>query len=275
MSNVLVFGGGGWVGQLLVPALAAAGHAVVAPTHRACEVADARAVERALEEASPDAVINAAALTTRTTDGRALFAVNLDGARNVAVGAARGGARLVHVSTDMVLDGETPPYGDDAPPNPVNPYGRSKAAGEDAVRAACPSAVLVRTSHVYDPSTPDPTLRGFIDRLEKGEPCRLYTDEVRCPIARPMLVAALMELMTLDVSGVLNVAGSEPLTRWEYGTLLLEHFRVPRRDRVERALAADAAETRPLDLTLDVSKARSILRTPLLGVRETLRRDVV
>jgi dTDP-4-dehydrorhamnose reductase len=269
--RTLVFGGGGWVGQTLVRALVDAGHQVIAPSHRTCDVASQADVRRAFAEARPDAVINAAALTTRTTDEAALYAVNLDGARNVAVAAARVGARLVHVSTDMVLDGKAPPYGDDARANPVNAYGRSKAAGEAAVRTACASAVVVRPSHVFDPATPDPTLRGFIDRLEKGEPCRLYTDEIRCPIARPTLCAALVELLTLDVSGTLNVAGPEPLTRFEYGTLLLEHFRVPLRDRVEPALAARAAEPRPLDLTLDVSKAKSLLETPILGVGETLR----
>jgi dTDP-4-dehydrorhamnose reductase len=197
--------------------------------------------------------------------------VNVDGARHVAAAATRTGARLVHVSTDLVLDGRSPPYRDDAPTSAVNAYGRSKAAGEGAVLAACPRAVVVRASHVYDPSTPDAFLRGCIEKLRDGAPCRLFVDEVRCPIARPMLAAALTELVALDLSGTLNVAGAEPLSRFDYGTLLLDHFRVPNRERVEKARAADLVEPRPLDLTLDVSKARALLATPLRGVRETLR----
>jgi len=269
--RVLVFGGGGWVGRALVEALTRAGHDVVAPSSRDVNVADARAVERVFDETRPGAVVNAAAAQTGATDERLLVAVNVAGARNIALAAMRTGARLVHVSTDLVLDGRSPPYRDDATTNPVNAYGRSKAAGEAAVLAACPRAVVVRASHVYDPSTPDAFLRGCIEKLRVGAPCRLFVDEIRCPIARPTLAAALTELVALDVAGTLNVACAEPLSRFDYGTLLLDHFRVPNRDRVEKARAADLVEPRPLDLTLDVSKARALLTTPLRGVRETLR----
>jgi dTDP-4-dehydrorhamnose reductase len=272
MTRVIVFGGRGWVGQSLVPALRLAGHEVVAPTHGECDVGDAGAVEKLVAAARGGAVVNAAAANTGTADESVLRKVNVLGAGNVASAAFRAGARLVHVSTDLVLDGRRAPYADDAEPSPANAYGRSKAAGEAAVLAACPSAVLVRASHVFDPSTPDPTLRGFMARLAAGEPCRLYTDEIRCPIARPVLAAALAELAASDVAGTLNVAGTEPLSRFDYGVLLLEWFRVPRRERVERARAADLAEPRPLDLTLDVSKARRLLATPLTGVRESLTR---
>ncbi len=268
--NVLVFGGGGWVGRALVEALRRAGRRVVAPTSRDIDVAHADAVAHAFADVRPDAVVNAAAANTGTSDESSLDRVNVVGARNVAAAAARVGARLVHVSTDLVLDGRSPPYRDDAPANPVNAYGRSKAAGESAVLAACPHAVVVRAPHVYDPSMPDPFLRTCIEKLGRGEPCRLFVDEIRCPVARPALAAALAELASIDVSGTLNVAGAEALSRFDYGTLLLEHFRAPNRGRVERARAADLASPRPLDLTLDVSMARTLLATPLLGVRETL-----
>lgn len=273
MAKVLVFGGRGWVGQALVPALQRAGHDVAAPRHDACDITDPEDVDRVFAEARPGAVVNAAAANTATADEAALRAVNVDGARNVAAAARKSKARLVHVSTDLVLDGRHAPYADDAERCPVNAYGRSKAAGEGAVLAACPGAVVVRASHVYDPAAPDPSLRGFIEKLRTGEPCRLFTDEIRCPIARPALAAALAELVALDVAGTLNVAGTEPLSRFDYGTLLLDFFRVPKRRNVEKAIAAGLVPPRPLDLTLDVSKARALLATPLRGVRETLRGD--
>src|SRR5262245_41771966 len=270
--RVLVLGGHGWIGRALVPALRRKGHTVAAPRSAACDITDARAVRRAIAASRARAVVNAAAATSGERDEKLLAAVNVEGARNVAVAAAKAGARLVHVSTDVVLDGRAPPYRDDAPACPVNAYGRSKAAGERAVRAANPAAVLVRASHVYDLATPDPSLSAFAERLARGEPCRLFTDEVRCPVARRALASALTELVTLDVAGTLNVAGAEPLSRFDYGTLLLEWFRVPGRERVESARAAGLADPRPLDLTLDTSKARALLATPLPGVRATLER---
>ncbi len=273
MVSVLVFGGRGWVGQSLVPALQRAGHEVIAPRHDACDISDSTDVARVFTESKPAAVVNAAAANTAIADEAALRAVNVDGARNVAAAARKAKARLVHVSTDLVLDGRHPPYADDAKTCPVNAYGRSKAAGEEMVLTACPGAVVVRSSHVYDPAAPDPSLRGFIEMLRTGAPCRLFTDEIRCPIARPALAAALAELVALDVAGTLNVAGTEPLSRFDYGTLLLDFFRVPKRRNVEEALAAGLTPPRPLDLTLDVSKARKLLATPLRGVRETLQAD--
>lgn len=271
--RVLVFGGRGWVGQALVSALRRAGHEPVAPRSEECDVSDARDVARVFAEAGPDAVVNSAAANTSTKDDAVLVRVNAHGAEVVAEAAFKSKARLVHVSTDLVLDGRNPPYADDAPTSPVTRYGRSKAQGEAAVAAACPAAVIVRASHVYDLTAPDASLRGFIERLAKGEPCPLFVDEIRCPIARPALAAALTELVALDVVGTLNVAGREPLSRYDYGVLLLEWFRVPRRTRVVKARAADLADPRPLDLTLDTSNARALLATPLLGVHETLAAD--
>jgi dTDP-4-dehydrorhamnose reductase len=271
--KVLVFGGRGWVGQALLSALGRAGHDVVAPRHDACDIADARDVERVFTEAKPDAAVNVAAANTGTRDQTLFQSVNVDGARHVAAQAARSRTRLVHVSTDLVLDGRSPPYKDDAPASPVTAYGRSKAAGEEAVAKACPAAVIVRASHVFDPATPDASLRGFIERLAKGEPCPLFVDEIRCPIARPTLAAALVELASSDVAGTLNVAGTEPLSRFDYGKLLLDWFRVPKRRNVTKARAADLDDPRPLDLTLDVSKARGLLQTPLVGVLEALAAD--
>jgi dTDP-4-dehydrorhamnose reductase len=270
VPTVLVFGGGGWVGRALVAALARAGHDVVAPRSAACDVSDPAAVDRAFAAASPGAVVNAAATNSGSGDEAKLAAVNVAGGRNVAAAAARHGARLVHVSTDLVLDGRSPPYADDAAPSPVNAYGRSKAAGEAAVLAACPRAVVVRASHVYDPSTPDAFLASCIEKLRAGTPCRLFVDEIRCPIARPTLAAALTELVALDFAGTLNVAGAAALSRFDYGALLLAHFGAPNRELAQRARAAELADPRPLDLTLDVSKARRLLATPLPGVRETL-----
>src|SRR5213079_1784094 len=97
--------------------------------HAECDVADARDVDRLFDECGPDAVVNAAAANTGTRDEAVLRAVNVVGAGNVAAATARRRARLVHVSTDVVLDGRFPPYDDDAPTSPGTPYGRSKAAG--------------------------------------------------------------------------------------------------------------------------------------------------
>jgi dTDP-4-dehydrorhamnose reductase len=115
------------------------------------DVTDAAAARAAV--AGYDVVVNCAAWTAvddAETHEAEAFAVNATGAANLARATAAAGARLVHVSTDYVFDGAaTEPYPEDAPVRPRSAYGRTKAAGEWAVRAEAPDAVVVRTAWLY------------------------------------------------------------------------------------------------------------------------------
>ena len=272
---VIVLGGGGWAGAALLPLLRARGATVIAPRSAELDVSDARAVRALIASHAPGAVFNLAAAMPGADDGM-LEAVNDVGAANVARAAAAAGARLVHVSSDVVFDGRAAPYADDAPVNPITAYGRSKAAGEATVLATHPDAVSVRTSLIWDPEVPGRSIDEFARRLATGEPCRLFVDEIRCPLPRGVLAECLVRLLEVPVRGPLNVAGTEPVSRHAFGTLLLEHFDVPGRDRVEAVRAADleaaGAPPRPRDLRLDVRRAEEFLRIRLPGVRELLRR---
>ncbi len=101
------------------------------------------------------AVVNAAAYTAVDAaegDADAAFRINADAAGEIAEAASRTGAPLIHISTDYVFDGEgSAPYGEDAPTNPQSVYGRSKLAGEDAVRAAVSDHAILRTAWLFSP----------------------------------------------------------------------------------------------------------------------------
>jgi dTDP-4-dehydrorhamnose reductase len=111
--------------------------------------------EKAIVAATPDVVINAAAYTAvdqAEDEPDRAFRVNADAAGEVAAAAARVGAAVIQVSTDYVFDGrQSAPYDEQAVPNPLGVYGRSKLAGEEQVRAANPDHVIVRTAWVYSP----------------------------------------------------------------------------------------------------------------------------
>jgi len=273
VRRVFVFGGGGWTGSALVPILAARGLEVVAPRSRELDVADEPAVLESLRGSRADGVVNLAAAQPGAAED-ALEHANHCGAASVARAAAVLGLRLVHVSTDMVLGGDRAPYADDAPVDPLTDYARSKARGEAAVLEIQQSAVCVRTSLLWDPNRMGRGITGFARRLEAGEPCRLFADEVRCPLPRGVLAEALVRLLDADVRGTLNVAGREAVTRHAWGTRLLAHFDVPGRERVETVRAADleaqGAPPRPRDLTLDVSRAEALLGMRLPGLGEVL-----
>lgn len=266
--RVLVLGGHGWLGGPVVEELRRTA-VVEAPRSEDLDLRDAPAVLRSVRALRPDVVVNLAARMPPSARPE-MDAVNVAGARSAAAAAAECGARLVHMSSDLVLDGRAAPYADDAPAAPLNDYGHSKAEGERAVLAAHPAALVLRTSLVVDPGVPDRFSRGCLERAARGEPFTLFEDEIRSAITRSTLARAVAELAVSETGGFLNVAGTEGISRHELGTLLLPRFGLRDLSLVRRGRASDHTEPRPLDLRLDVRRARSILRTPLRSIREEL-----
>lgn len=219
---------------------------------------------------SRDAVLHTAAINPGGDESE-MQTVNVAGSRAVAEVAAKTGARLIHISTDVVHDGRNGPYADSAPVNPLNAYAASKAAAEAEVLAAKAEALVVRTSLIYGLETIDRGTEGFAQRLERGEPVRLFHDVIRQPVGVDDLSIALLRLVKLDVSGHLNVAGRQALSRESFGRKMLEFWRVPGREKVEAVAAAEMSDKIPLDLRLDLSRAES-LGLELPGVDELLSR---
>ena len=164
MSRWLVAGSGGMLGQDLVSALgnapgnAPGTHEVTAADLSSLDITDPDACRAAV--AGHDVVVNAAAWTAvddAESHEAGAFAVNAVGAANLARACSAAGARMVQVSTDYVFSGDaTSPYAEDAQPAPRSAYGRTKAAGEWAVRAHLPSASwVVRTAWLYGAHGPN------------------------------------------------------------------------------------------------------------------------
>lgn len=231
------------------------------------DVRDAESVNHLFDEFQPDVVIHTAAQMT----GDQMLAVNVDGSRNIARAATRVHARLIHLSSDVIFDGEHAPYDESAPPDPISPYGESKARAERAVLEEFPRVVIVRTSLIYGFDPLDPRTQQVLN----GETPRLFTDEYRCPILVDDLAEALLELAQKrpEISGisglsVLNIAGPQRLSRYEFGVKMASAFRVEPRFRP--ALSATFPGRRPRDCTLDISLAQKNLQTRLRGVDEVL-----
>lgn len=216
------------------------------------EIRDAEAVSRLLERLRPDVVVH----TAYRQDGPEAWEVTVDGAENVARASANAGVRLVHLSTDVVFDGrKTTPYVEDDAPAPVTEYGRAKAEAERRVRAANPEALLVRTSLIYGGPEPSKHEQDAYDPQ-----LRFYTNEFRCPVQVGDLASALLELAALPVSGLLHVAGADAVSRAEFAELVSGGA----------VATVEAPPSRPLDCSLDSSRAQSMIRTRLRGVREVV-----
>lgn len=153
---ILVFGHSGQVATALRETGLPAGWSVRTVGRAEADIVDAAAVENIVVSSGADLVINAAAYTAvdrAEGEPELAFAVNRDGAAHVARSCAAAGVPLIHISTDYVFDGKASghAYREGDPINPLSAYGVSKAAGENAVRAAAPRHAIVRTSWIYGP----------------------------------------------------------------------------------------------------------------------------
>jgi dTDP-4-dehydrorhamnose reductase len=214
--RALITGANGQLGIALQKSLRE--HDVISLGHAELNVTDAASVRRAIEDAHPNVVIHCAAWTDtagceREPD-RAML-VNSQGARNVAEACREAGALIVYVSSNEVFDGEkAAPYSEDDPPNPINAYGRSKLAGEVAVRETLGRHQIVRTSWVYGPgrvSFPEKILNGAEKGALKG-----VTDEIASPTWTNDLAQAITRLIETDEYGVFHLAGEGECSRLEW-----------------------------------------------------------
>jgi dTDP-4-dehydrorhamnose reductase len=210
------------------------------------DLADGDAVTRLMDEIRPDLVIHAAYDKVDLDNGV------VAATRHVAEGCARTGAALVHLSSDVVFDGEHAPYDEDHPLCPVNAYGKAKARAEADVRTLVPDAAIVRTSLLCSLDPPDPVTAWVIDALRSGEPVTLFTDEVRCPARVDDLAVRIWDLAgrpRAERVGPWHLVGPEGLSRHEIGRVMAGGLDLDPAPLLG-GLSSDSATLRPRDLRL-------------------------
>lgn len=267
-----MIGGSGLLGRRITRQARFAGHQVTATCHASVPPADdvdwhvvdirRRDDVTALAcRVRPEIIINAA---YRQSD----WLTTADGGAHIALAASATGARLVHVSSDVIFSGTAPRYDESCQPDPVSPYGAAKAAAETAVKVIAPGAVIARTSLIIGDG--DSSHERLVHALASGAATGvLYTDNVRCPVHVDDLAAALLELADGSHAGVCHVAGTDAVSRYELGLLIAA------RDGLDPAalpagLHAATGNPGPLDVRLDSAKTQARLTTRLRGVCEFL-----
>jgi dTDP-4-dehydrorhamnose reductase len=202
VTRWLVTGAGGAVGSDLVDLLTAQEADVAARDHSALDVADSEALTAALEEIKPTVVLNAAAYTRvddAETDEDTALRVNGEAPGVMARWCAEHRARMVHISTDYVFDGNAAaPYEVKDKTGPVSAYGRTKRAGERAVLAADGNVHVVRAAWIYGARGTN-FVRTIARRLLAGEAVDVVDDQRGAPTWSRDLAAALIALGTADV----------------------------------------------------------------------------
>jgi dTDP-4-dehydrorhamnose reductase len=285
--EVLVLGASGFLGRHVASLLGsrAVAHSRSATTASAesavADLTEGDQLLRLLDAQSARVLVNCSALSQPAAceaDPLAAQAMNTDLPRALGEWATTAGARVIHVSTDLVFGASKAPAGgfrEEDEPAPLCVYGESKAQGERALLEVAPEALVVRLPLLYGDGRG--TGRGASEDLfailERGELARLFRDEWRTPLPVAVAAAALTELCDMDTRGLLHVAGADRVSRLELGRAL-HACKFHDEDRMERELQgcvrADLGLTppRPEDTSLCSERARSLLETELPGLTE-------
>jgi dTDP-4-dehydrorhamnose reductase len=226
------------------------------------DICDRAQVSLMFERTGPGAVIH----TAYRQSGERAWETNVGGSRNVAVAAHATGARMVHISTDLVFDGHSErAYSEEDEARPLIPYGEAKLAAERVVLSAHPRALVVRPSLFYGGARLTPHEQLAVAAAAGEGDAVFFSDELRSPTPVPDLARALVEFARADLTGILHLAGPEPLDRFSLARAVVTHAGGDA-GALCSGLASELAPERPRHVVLDSGRAEALLgfrlRTP-------------
>jgi dTDP-4-dehydrorhamnose reductase len=243
----------------------------------ALDLTDAVAASTALRNHRPDVIIHTAGLTDVDAcerDPTLARRVHVDASRTVAAVAREIGARLIHISTDHLFDGDSPLRTEDDEPSPINTYARTKLEAEIAVLDANPAALVVRTNfYGWGPPHRSSFSDWILRALEAGDELSMFDDIFFTPILVNDLADLLFNLADRDVHGILHVLGRERLSKHAFGLNAARAFALP-----GDQISATSVEgfpfkaPRPRDMSLSTAKLQRLLGEPPPDVHEGLTR---
>lgn len=241
------------------------------------DVCAPKALERLLLDLQPDVVLHTAGLTSvEGCEERPDLAVhlNVEAARAAAHAAYRAGAAFVHLSTDQLFDGSVAFVTEATKPAPLNVYGRTKLAAEQIVRGICSDALVVRTNFFgWGTSVRTSFSDWIIGALERGETLTMFDDAYFTPILVNDLIDRIVALVERAAEGIINIGGSERLTKYAFALRVAQVFGAPADKIVGRPLDTFRLRARrPKDMSLSTDKVGALLGEPMPQVTPALER---
>lgn len=291
VTRILLLGEHGQVAWELRRALATLGQVTVAGRNNAAQRADFSEPESlfALVDAlRPHWIVNAAAYTAvdkAEQEPELAHCINGRAPGVLAEAAAGGGALLVHYSTDYVFDGTaTVPYRETATTNPQSAYGRSKFAGEEAIRAAAGSHLILRTSWVYGARGGN-FLRTIRRLAREREELRVVADQRGCPTWSRHIAEATAQILARigrdhaawsETSGTYHLVSTGQGTWHDFATRIVEHQRAQEPVKAQRIVPIATEDyplpaPRPRYSVLDTSKLSAVFGIHMPHWEDALR----
>lgn len=280
--KILLTGASGLLGNAYATAAVRRGHEVIALANTSAPTARglARTLQLNLVETAeltrlvldlwPDAVVNCAAISNPAsveTDPRLAEKINVALPRTLAQLSTHIGARLIHISTDMVFDGRSEtPYRSTDRPAPTNLYGQTKLLAEREVLKHNPEDPVVLRIPILMGKSPGGQRSAhekLISAVLLGQKPKLFCDEFRQPASTENVAEVMLELTERrDLHGIFHWAGSETLSRFEMGQRILRHFKMDPAAIQSVSQKDDPAHAnRPSNLTFNLHPLASKIKT--------------
>ncbi len=233
-------------------------------------------LEQALNELTPDILVHTAGLTNvdecEHYPDRAELS-NAVIADNVSRVCSRLHIKLVHISTDHLFSGEVPLVDENAIPNPLNEYAKTKLKAENFVQSQCDNFLIIRTNfYGWGYSSRRSFSDWIIQSLTAGDEIKVFSDVWFTPILIDHLVAAVHELVNKDLFGIYNIVGDDRLTKYDFVIKLANHFDLdPKLIKPISIEDINLSAIRPLDMSLSNKKVVMSLGRNMGGVDQGLR----
>ena len=234
----------------------------------------------AIDLFEPDVVINCAALANAKScqhDPQLAREINMDGAARLVESLPDSKIRFIHISTDLVLDGEHAPYTEDDPANPISVYGDVKLEAERIVLESGKNTVVLRPALIYGPmpeSKKGCFMHWMLHRFQAGEKVNLFTDEYRTPAYAIDIARAVDGLMDSNKTShrLYHIGAPESVNRVEFATMLCDAAGCdPSLINPCQLKDVDTGYPRTRDVSLDSTRIQTDLGLTLTPISQALR----
>ncbi|HUT05922.1 MAG TPA: dTDP-4-dehydrorhamnose reductase [Nitrosopumilaceae archaeon] len=284
----LVTGSAGLVGQRVVHDLVKQNHKIYSIYHDekpidgipvSLDLTDCEKIKQIVQKIKPDVIIHLAALTNVDlceTEIELARTINAKATQTLANEAAKIKAFFVYISTDYVFDGIQGMKNENDIPNPLGYYGKTKLEGEVSLNNLASNWAIARTSTPFGVHLKKKSFPLWVkENLEENKEIKVLTDQFTSPTYVPNLSKMIIEVATKQINGIIHLAGSTRISRYDFAVLIAEKFDLDK-SLLIRAKTEEMSwkAKRPKDSSLDVTKAAELLDEKPQTIQQSLGRFV-